>query len=167
MRFLFQINFRVGSKFYFCLPSPLTSWWEGLGPLMWLTELYFSGKSCAAKMYLSTEYWVAAVLKAYGCTEEKSREQGLSSFSLTAFRGLCWIYELLHECIILQVPRTQPSQGIPCLLKLAWLQYLRRCKVGLTLYWWLGVFKVSFIQDVIFVIQHSWITSHTTFDHFS
>lgn len=28
-------------------------------------------------MYPSTEYWVAAVLKAYGCTAEKSREQGL------------------------------------------------------------------------------------------
>lgn len=120
------------------------------------TELHYSGKICEAKMYPSTEYWVATVLKAYGCSAGKSREQGLSSFSLTGFRGLYWIYELLHECVILQVSRTWPSQGIPCLLKSAWLQYLRRCKVGLTLYWWLGVFKVSFIQCVISVIQHIW-----------
>lgn len=32
-------------------------------------------------MYPSTEYWIAAVLKAYGCTEEKSREQGLFLYS--------------------------------------------------------------------------------------
>lgn len=42
-----------------------------------MTEFYYSGKSCEAKMYPTTEYQVAAVLKAYGCTAEKSREQRL------------------------------------------------------------------------------------------